>query len=106
MPMVVITSSPLSSVRKHLESIRVYDFRIEIILLYVHTLIILTAGGNSRSHYLGKSVYVMGLYVKSLLYLVSHALGPWLGAENARIDRKGLRVYSRLFHGFGYGEGV
>ena len=67
------------------QSVRIYYLRQEMILKYMKSLVVPAVTGNSGAHYLSKSVDVIGLYIKSLFYLITHRIRPGLRSADGAL---------------------
>ena len=88
------------AIRQHFQRIRVDDFYIEVVFLYVHPCIFLTAHGHSRTHDFRKSVNIISADTQTLFDLVAHALRPRLCAEYSCRKIQFFRFDPSLLHTF------
>ena len=73
----------LGALGQHLAGFGVYDFGIEIILVYVLAAFIYTFAGNAGTQNLAQAIVLRGRYAEAALQLLAHGLGHALAAEHA-----------------------
>ena len=78
----------LGALRQHLAGFGVYDFGIEIILVYVLAAFIYTFAGNAGTQNLAQATSSAWPLCRAALQLLAHGLGHALAAEHADFLRK------------------
>ena len=94
------------SAGKFFHGVRIDDLREIVVLADVRAVLALAFVTDAWAHNLAESVEVVALQAKPALDLLTHALGPGLGAECSDLQLDHIGRHAHFLHGLGQIEGI